>query len=83
MTGERPHTSRGSTLRVLAGAVCLVVGVALSMIGFVRLVMVLDRGGYGTSGVSMALVILGLAGACLAAGIATIIWDVAKRYEQR
>ena len=29
-----------------------------------------------------ALVILGVAGAMLSAGIATLIWDIAKRYER-
>jgi hypothetical protein len=44
---------------------------------------VLERGGYGTPAVRDALIVLGVAGALLAAGIATVIWDISKRYEGR
>lgn len=83
MTSTPGRPRRGSTLAVVAGAVFLISGVVLSLVGFVRLVTVLDGGGYGTSSMRMALVILAGAGACVATGIATLIWDVAKRYEQR
>jgi hypothetical protein len=49
--------------------------------GFFRLATVLEQGGYGTPAVRDALVVLGLAGALFAGGIATIIWDVSRRYE--
>jgi hypothetical protein len=42
---------------------------------------VLEGGGYGTTAMRTSLVILGFAGALLAAGIATLIWEIAKRYE--
>ena len=53
------------------------------LIGFVRLIRLLEGGGYGTPAMRGALVILGVAGALFATGIATVIWDVAKRYEHR
>jgi hypothetical protein len=43
---------------------------------------VLDSGGYGTSDMRFALAVLGFSGACFAVAIATLIWDVAKRYER-
>jgi uncharacterized membrane protein YuzA (DUF378 family) len=78
----RPPSDEGSTIRLLAGAVLIIVALATAVIGFVQLITVLERGGYGTSAMRVALAILGAAGACLAAGIATVIWDIAKRYER-
>jgi hypothetical protein len=61
--------------------VLIVVALTTAVVGFVRLITVLDGGGYGTSAMRLALIALGVAGAFLAGGIATIIWDLAKRYE--
>ncbi len=80
MTSPPPRDA-GSTLRLLTGIVFIIVAMATAVLGFVRLINVLDRGGYGTSAMRLALIVLGVAGACLAAGIATIIWDLSKRYE--
>jgi hypothetical protein len=44
---------------------------------------ILDAGGYGTPAMRTALVLLGIAGGCLATGVATLIWEVSKRYEHR
>jgi hypothetical protein len=71
----------GSTVRLLIGAALTVAAITAALIGFIRLVTILERGGYGTSAMQTALVVLGMAGALLAAGIATLIWDIAKRYE--
>ena len=82
MTPPRsPSDATGSTLRLLTGATLFVVAVSLGLIGFLRLITVLESGGYGTSAMRAALAILGAAGALLAGGIATLIWDIAKRYE--
>lgn len=82
MTPPRsPSGGTGSTLRLLTGATLLVVAVSLGLIGFLRLITVLESGGYGTSAMRAALAILAAAGALLAGGIATLIWDIAKRYE--
>lgn len=72
---------RGSLVRVTIGALLCGVAIAATVYGFFRLAGVLERGGYGTTAVRDALVVLGGAGALLAAGIATLIWDVSKRYE--
>lgn len=72
----------GSLLRLLFGIVLFLVALVIATFGFVRLITVLDHGGYGTSAMTTALVVLGTAGACLAIAIATLIWDVAKRYEK-
>jgi len=54
----------------------------VAILGFARLVDVLDHGGYGTPPMRNALLILGGAGAGLASGLATLIWDIAKRFER-
>ena len=77
-----PQGRGGSVLRLLTGALLVIVALAVAAFGFTTLVGVLDGGGYGTPAMRDALTMLGLAGACLAGGIATVIWDVAKRYEE-
>lgn len=72
---------RGSIARFATGIALCVGALAITVYGFFRLAGVLEQGGYGTPAVRNALAVLGLAGALLAAGIATIIWDVSKRYE--
>lgn len=83
MPPKPPPRDSGSTLRLVAGLVMLMLGFALALTGFLRLVIVLEGGGYGTSAMTTALVVLGAAGACFSTGIATLIWHVAKRYERR
>jgi hypothetical protein len=67
---------------LLAGVVLVIVALTFAAFGFARLLTLLDSGGYGTPPMRVALGLLGMAGACLAAGIATLIWDIAKRYER-
>ena len=81
MTPPTPATSQGSTLRLLIGATLTFTAIGTALVGFVRLITVLESGGYGTTSMRMALFILGSAGAMLAGGIATLIWEIAKRYE--
>jgi len=61
----------------------MVVAVTTAVLGFVRLIGVLDGGGYGTPAMRQALVVLGAAGALLAGGVAALIWEISKRYENR
>ena len=79
---QSPLEGRGSPLRVIAGAVLFVAALGAAVFGFLTLVRVLDGGGYGTRAMREALAILGVAGALFATAIATLIWDVAKRFER-
>ena len=83
MTPPSPDQGEGSPIRLLIGAVLILAALSLMLIGFVRLIRILEGGGYGTSAMRGALAVLGGAGALFAAGIATVIWDIAKRYEQK
>jgi hypothetical protein len=76
-----PRSNAGSTVRLLIGATLTMSAVGTAMAGFVQLISVLEGGGYGTSAMRLALFVLGAAGAMLAGGIATLIWEIAKRYE--
>ena len=69
-------------MRFLAGLLLIIVAITMTVYGFFNLAGVLEQGGYGTPAMRAALGLLGLAGALLAAGIATIIWDLSKRYGQ-
>jgi hypothetical protein len=66
----------------MVGFVLFFGSLIVAVFGFARLVDVLDRGGYGTPPMRDALLIIGGAGAGLAGGLATVIWDVAKRFER-
>lgn len=81
MTTSAPP-SGGSALRLIAGLVLVIVALAGAVFGFLTLTRTLDGGGYGTPAMRQAFYILGASGACLGAGVATLIWDIAKRYER-
>jgi hypothetical protein len=78
-----PADPEGSTLRLIIGSVLAVGSVLTAVFGFVTLIRTLEGGGYGTPAMRQALMILGAAGAGLGAGVATIIWDISKRYENK
>ena len=63
-------------MRLVVGVTCCVVALAITVYGFLRLTSVLEHGGYGTAAVRDALVVLGGAGALLAAGGAEFAGDV-------
>lgn len=83
MTPPPRRSGQGSPLRLLIGLVFTIVAMATAAIGLSRLFSVLEAGGYGTPAMRTSFVVLGIAGACLATGIATLIWEISKRYEQR
>jgi hypothetical protein len=83
MTPPPAARTEGSSIRLLIGGTLVVLAAAVALIGFVRLIVVLEGGGYGTSAMRLALGVLGLAGALLSTGIALVIWDISKRYEKR
>jgi hypothetical protein len=68
-------------IRLGIGVLLCLTALATTVYGFFRLAGVLEQGGYGTPAVRDALFVLGAAGALLAGGIATIIWDISQRYE--
>ncbi len=74
---------RGSPIRYITGMVCLMAAMVTLPAGFVQMIVVLQRGGYGTSSNTLAFVTLALGGALLGLGIALLIWELSIRYNVR
>jgi hypothetical protein len=74
---------RGSAIRSVAGAVCLVAAMVALPAGFIVMVRSLERGGYGTASITYALGWLGLGGGLLGMGIALLIWELSVRHNIR
>ena len=81
MTSSTP--TPGSSVRYVLGIVSLVASLVTLAAAFVMLVLALERGGYGTSKVDMALYGLGAGGALLGIGIVLVIWELSVRHNVR
>lgn len=78
-----PTPKKGSTLRALAGIVCLAVSLVIIAASFVLMVRGLELGGYGSPGVTNALIWMAGGGAVLGAGMSLLIWEFSVRYDIR
>ena len=78
-----PGPQRGSPVRYVTGMICLLLAMVTLPIAFIQMVQALNRGGYGTSSVTAALLLLGLGGAFLGFGIALMIWELSVRHNIR
>ena len=74
---------RGSPIRYIAGLVSLFASFVTLAGGFVEMVLALERGGYGTSSVDVAVYWLGAGGGLLGLGIVLIIWELSVRHNVR
>ena len=72
----------GSGYRIAVGILLFVGSIVLAMLGFAEFIHVWDGGGTATPDRRTALLFLASGGAGRAGGIATLIWDVAKRFER-
>lgn len=75
--------NRGSPIRYLSGIVLLVVALVTLLSGGFMMVGALERGGYGTSTVDRALMVMSAGGGCLAIGISLLIWEFSIRHNIR
>ena len=80
---KTPGPQRGSPARSVIGWMCLVTALVTLPAGFVLMVRALERGGYGTSSVNVALYVLGAGGGLLGFGIALLIWEYSVRHNIR
>lgn len=76
----QPPPQKKSTIRTIAGGVCLASSLVVLPAGFIQMVQALENGGYATGGVRFALWWLGAGGGLLGMGIALIIWEVSVRH---
>jgi len=74
---------RGSPIRSVIGAVSLIGALVALPAGGMQMVRTLERGGYGTSGITYAVALLGLGGGLLGLGVALLIWEVSVRHNWR
>lgn len=76
-------TQPGSSIRYVSGIVLLIAALVTLLGGGLMMVGVLERGGYGTSAIDRALLVLGAGGGFLAIGISLLIWEISIRHNIR
>jgi uncharacterized oligopeptide transporter (OPT) family protein len=74
---------RGSPIRYVAAMVSLMAAIVTLPAGLVFMISALERGGYGSSTISVALLWLAAGGAFLGVGIALLIWELSVRHNIR
>lgn len=72
-----------STLRWLTGIVSLVTSLVVLAGSFVQMVRSLEATGYGSTGVTTALIWMSVGGGLLGLGMALMIWELSVRYNIR
>ena len=75
--------SNGSPIRYVSAITLLVVALVTLLSGGFMMVGALERGGYGTSSITRALMVLGAGGGFLAIGISLLIWELSIRHNIR
>jgi hypothetical protein len=75
--------SKGSPVRYVIAMVALIGALVALPGGAILMVRTLERGGYGTSGIDVALVWLAVGGALLGLGISLLIWELSVRHNIR
>jgi hypothetical protein len=79
MTTPKP----GSPLRYLSGIVSLITALVVLAASFVQMVRALEATGYGSPGVTTALIWMSIGGGLLGFGMAMLIWELSVRYDIR
>jgi hypothetical protein len=72
-----------SATRYVTAGVCLIGAMVCLPAGFIQMVLVLQRGGYGSHSLGYAIAWLGLGGGLLGLGIALMIWELSVRHGVR
>jgi hypothetical protein len=86
MSSQTPRTTepqRGSPIRYVIAMVSLIGALVSLPAGGLQMVRTLERGGYGTSGIDVALMWLGAGGALLGLGVSLMIWELSVRHNIR
>jgi hypothetical protein len=80
--GTRPPAP-GSPIRYVIAMVSLIGALVALPAGGIQMVRTLEAGGYGSSGIDVALLWLGAGGALLGLGISLLIWEISVRHNIR
>ncbi len=73
----------GSPIRYVTAMVSLMAALVAIPGGLGFMIRALERGGYGTSSITVAVLWLGAGGAFLGLGIALLIWELSVRHNIR
>jgi len=80
---RREGPQHGSPIRYVAAMVSLFGAMVAIPGGAVQMIRTLERGGYGTTSIDIALIWLGVGGALLGMGISLLIWELSVRHNVR
>ena len=72
-----------SSIRYVTAGVCLIGAMVCLPAGFIQMVLVLQRGGYGSHSLGYAIAWLALGGGLLGLGMALMIWELSVRHGVR
>lgn len=72
-----------SSIRYVTAGVCLIGAMVCLPAGFIQMVLVLQRGGYGSHSQGYAIAWLALGGGLLGLGMALMIWELSVRHGVR
>lgn len=74
---------QGSPIRYVVAMVSLFGAMVALPAGGIQMVQTLERGGYGTGSINVALIWLGLGGGLLGIGVSLLIWELSVRHNIR
>ena len=80
---KRAGPQHGSPIRYVSAMVSLFGAMVALPAGGIQLVRSLERGGYGTTSIDVALVWLGIGGGLLGVGVSLLIWELSVRHNIR
>jgi hypothetical protein len=80
---KREGPQHGSPIRYVAAMVSLFGAMVAIPGGAIQMIRTLERGGYGTTSIDIALIWLGVGGALLGMGISLLIWELSVRHNVR
>ena len=80
---KREGPQHGSPIRYVAAMVSLFGAIVAIPGGAIQMIRTLERGGYGTTSIDIALIWLGVGGALLGMGISLLIWELGVRHNVR
>jgi hypothetical protein len=80
---KREGPQHGSPIRYVAAMVSLIGAIVTLPAGGIQMVRSLERGGYGTTSIDIALIWLGIGGGLLGIGVSLLIWELSVRHNIR
>ena len=80
---KREGPQHGSPIRYVTAMVSLFGAMVALPAGGIQMVRSLERGGYGTTSIDIALIWLGIGGGLLGIGVSLLIWELSVRHNIR